>query len=128
MNKREISEIERVASCIKCLNIPIDMNADNLCLEIQDKIRKLSNEFNKTKHILKVYKSKCDGQTNTHSVKAEDVKNTYKNENLRLIKLNNELMNVIDGLKLELEKYKRDRINNVICGNVSDFKVKEYLL
>lgn len=128
MNKREISEIERIASCVKCLNIPINMNADNLCLEIQDKIRKLSNEFNKTKHILKVYKSKCDGQTNTHSVRVEDVKNTYKNENLRLIKLNNELMNVIDGLKLELEKYKRDRINNVICGNVSDIKVKEYLL
>lgn len=59
----------------------------------------------------------------------DDVADTYKKENTRLRKNNEELNQSIYGLQQELKKYKQEKINKIVYSkDVSDLEFKECLL
>ncbi|MBN1074731.1 hypothetical protein DVV91_10290 [Clostridium botulinum] len=102
------TEIERIA---KILNIK---GSENLCLKIQDIIRNKNKELKKLRFMNYYYKEKfkmIDSRDN--NMNKSD--NTYKdNEIIRLKKLNADLNQSICGLKLELSKFHKERIQKIV--------------
>ncbi|MBZ9693323.1 hypothetical protein [Clostridium sp. M14] len=102
------SELERIA---KVLNIKV---SENLCLKIQDKIRDKDKELKKLRFMNYYYKEKfkmIDSKNNNMN-KSDD---TYKtNEMIRLKKLNADLNQCICGLKLELSKFHKERVQQIV--------------
>lgn len=132
----KITELKRIASC---LNIK---EGSNLCLLIQDAISNMKEDINtKDKQIrrlkmtnetlsYKYNKMVLEKQNQANKVNIDsDIDNTYKKDNIRLKKINTELNEAIEGLKLELQKYKQEKINKIVHSrDVRDLEYKEYLL
>lgn len=102
------TELERIA---KVLNIK---ESENLCLKIQDVIRNKDKELKKLRFMNYYYKEKFKmiDDKNNNMNKSND---TYKdNEIIRLKKLNAELNQCICGLKLELSKFHKERVQKIV--------------
>lgn len=132
----KITELKRIAGC---LNIK---EGSNLCLLIQDAISNMKEDINtKDKQIrrlkmtnetlsYKYNKMGLEKQNQANKVNIDsDIDNTHKKDNIRLKKINTELNEAIEGLKLELQKYKQEKINKIVHSrDVRDLEYKEYLL
>lgn len=106
------TELERIA---KVLHIK---ESENLCLKIQDVIRNKNKELKKLRFMNYYYKEKfkIEDEKKNQIIKLD---NTYKdNEIIRLKKLNAELNQCICGLKLELSKFHKERVQKIVKDSV----------
>lgn len=133
----KITDLERIAT-----TLGIKERSDNLCLLIQDRINSMKENI-KTKESqikrlrmtnetlsYKYNKMELEKQNKANKGNIDDsVSDTYRKENVRLRKNNEELNQSIYGLQQELEKYRNDRINKIVYSkDIKDLEFKEYLL
>lgn len=133
----KITDLERIAT-----TLGIKERSDNLCLLIQDRINSMKENI-KTKESqikrlrmtnetlsYKYNKMELEKQNKANKGNIDDsVSDTYRKENVRLRKNNEELNQSIYGLQQELEKYRNDRINKIVYSkNIRDLEFKECLL
>lgn len=133
----KITDLERIAAILG-----IKEGGDNLCLLIQDRINSMKENIKTKDSQIKRLRMtndtlsyKCNKIELEKQNKAnegnidDDVADTYRKENVRLRKNNEELNQSIYGLQQELEKYRNDRINKIVYSkDIRDFEFKECLL
>lgn len=132
----KITELQRIAGCL-------NINAsDNLCLRIQDTINNMKDDIKAKERQIKrlrltnetlSYKyNKMELEKQNKANKGnivDNVADTYKKENIRLRKNNEELNKSIYGLQQELKKYKQEKINRIVYSkDARDLEFKECLL
>ena len=130
-----ITDLERIGTILGI------KGGKNLCLLIQDSINDMKDDINtKDKRIKKLQfmnnvlqdkysKLEFEKRREANKGNTNSVADTYKNENIKLRKNNEELIDAINGLKLELAKYKQEKINKIVYSNeVRDLEFKECLL
>lgn len=133
----KITDLQRIAAILG-----IKESGDNLCLLIQDRINSMKENI-KTKESqikrlrmtndtlsYKYSKMELEKQNKANKGNTDDsIADTYKKENIRLRKNNEELNQSIYGLQQELKKYKQEKINKIVCSkDVSNLEFKECLL
>lgn len=133
----KITELQRIAAILG-----IKESGDNLCLLIQDKINSMKENIKAKESQIKrlrmtnetlsykYNKMELEKQNKANKGNIDDsVSDTYKKENTRLRKNNEELNQSIYGLQQELKKYKQEKINKIVYSkDVRDLEFKEYLL
>lgn len=133
----KITDLQRIAAILG-----IKESGDNLCLLIQDRINSMKENI-KTKESqikrlrmtndtlsYKYSKMELEKQNKANKGNTDDsIADTYKKENIRLRKNNDELNQSIYGLQQELKKYKQEKINKIVYSkDVKDLEFKECLL
>lgn len=133
----KITDLQRIA-----VILGIKEGSDNLCLLIQDKINSMKENIKAKESQIKrlrmtnetlsykYNKMELEKQNKANRGNIDDsVTNTYKKENIRLRKNNEELNQSIYGLQQELKKYKQEKINKIVYSkDIRDLEFKEYLL
>lgn len=133
----KITELQRIAAILG-----IKESGDNLCLLIQDKINSMKENIKAKESQIKrlrmtnetlsykYNKMELEKQNKANKGNIDDsVSDTYKKENTRLRKNNEELNQSIYGLQQELKKYKQEKINKIVYSkDIRDLEFKEYLL
>lgn len=133
----KITDLQRIAAILG-----IKESGDNLCLLIQDKINNIKENIKAKESQIKrlrmtnetlsykYNKMELEKQNKANKGNIDDnVADTYKKENIRLRKNNEELNQSIYGLQQELKKYKQEKINKIVYGkDVIDLEFKECLL
>lgn len=131
----KITDLERIAT-----TLGIKERSDNLCLLIQDRINNMKENIkakdSQIKRLrmtndtlsYKYNKMELEKQANKGNID-DSVSDTYKKENIRLRKNNEELNQSIYGLQQELKKYKQEKINKIVYSkDIRDFEFMECLL
>lgn len=117
----QVKPIERIANILN-INKDKSNNENELCLLIQDKLvemKKKNNKDNLEKFKFKtMYEQTLKNNKKEVIHKSADVKE-YEKEIARLKSINMELQLSIEGLRREVKMYKNDRINNILCTNIS---------
>ena len=130
----KITDLERIAT-----TLGIKERSDNLCLLIQDRINSMKENIKTKESQIKrlrmtnetlsytYNKMELEKQNKANKGNIDDsVSDTYRKENVRLRKNNEELNQSIYGLQQELEKYRNDRINKIVYSkNIRDLEFKE---
>lgn len=133
----KITDLERIAT-----TLGIKEGGENLCLLIQDRINSMKENIKAKESQIKrlrmtnetlsykYNKMELEKQNKANKGNIDDsVSDTYKKENTRLRKNNEELNQSIYGLQQELKKYKQEKINKIVYSkDVRDLEFKEYLL
>ena len=133
----KITDLQRIAAILG-----IKESGDNLCLLIQDKINNMKENIKSKESQIKrlrmtnktlSYKyNKMELEKHSKANKGntdDNIADTYKKENIRLRKNNEELNQSIYGLQQELKKYKQEKINKIVYNkDVSNLEFKECLL